>query len=65
MTKYFMHYQEKEFDCSVELSARTDNGARKKAKSLAKQDQIRFYDIYYKTTDGRNGRLCANAKRWA
>lgn len=65
MTKYYMQYQENNYTCSVELRTKTDGGARKLAKSIAKQDQIHWYDIVYKCANGRSGRLCNDVKRWA
>jgi hypothetical protein len=63
--KYYMQYAEGDYTCSVELQTKTDGGARKLAKSIAKQDSINWYDIVYKCHDGRQGRLCNDARRWS
>ncbi len=65
MAKYYMQYQQKDSTYNVELITRTGSGARRLAKSLAKQDNIHWYDIVYKCADGRYGRLCNDVKRWA
>ncbi len=65
MTKYYMQYDEDNYTCNIELQAKTDGGARKLARSIAKQEQIKWYDIVYRCIDGRLGRLCNDLKRWA
>jgi|GEM_PF-6101533 len=64
-TVYYMQYNEKDYTCSIELQTKTDGGARKIAKSIAKQEDIPWYDIIYKCADGRKGRLCNDARRWS
>ena len=64
-TKYWMTYTESTGKSMIPLHAKTDNGARRCAKSIAKQEGINYWDILFTAADGYQGRLCNDAKRWA
>lgn len=60
-----MQYDEDNYICNIELETKTDGGARKLARSIAKQEQIKRYEIVYRCLDGRLGQLCDDLKRCA
>jgi len=60
-----MQYDENNCTCNIELKSKTNGGARKLARSIAKQEKIDGYDIVYRCFDGRLGRLGDDLKRRA
>jgi hypothetical protein len=53
MSKYYMQYVcGGNSSCSIPIASNTSSGAIKKAKSIARQEQIKLYEIIYKAPNG-------------